>query len=914
MSFFNSILARVLRRLAQAVIKHPRWFVVPQIVLSGLCVLYAAHGLKLDMNRDNLVGPGEKFLEIYQNFQKEFPGDDQLVLVEGNDWERNRQFVERLAARLKPETNLFTRIFYKGDLATLGPKALMLAPTADLEQMRKSIDAYLPFLQKFSQTSNLDSLVGMVNEQFRTAGRGTTGRGEDLLKALPFLDNILVEANQSLSTPGQPAPPEIERLLGGGTNAEESPYLTYDHGRIFVLTFQFKSDETASQAIERMRQLIRETEDEVPGVNAGLTGGSVLDYDEMRQSKHDTIVAAVAALVICSFIFIIAYQELRRPLKAAFCLLIGFGYTLGFTTLAIGHLNILSISFAPMLVGLALDFGVQFITRYEEELRNGLAVTETISKAIVFTGQGIAIGGLTMAAAFLAMGLTHFRGVREMGIICGGGLLLCLIAMMTALPALLVLGPHKLGPQETHLTRPVRLKIENIWLQHPVTVVTLALLLCVAALWEIGNVHFDYDLLHLQNKNLTSVRFENKLFQSAGRSAMFASVVADSPEQAGQFEEKIKSLPSVSGVDSVAGYLTGNQDRKLELIRGIKGDLAGIHFVPIDRQPVQPEKLSIRLWYLQGYLGLSAEIVQRRNPDLASQLLSFQNHILELRRKLDGGEPQIPERLQRYQEALFADIHATIEALKTQDTSGPLRTADLPAVLRDRFIGATGKYLLQVYPRKDIWQHENQREFIQQLETVVPVEKLTGGPIRVYYHTTLLKNSYQQAAWYALAAIAVMLFLHFRSPWYVMLALLPVGMGFIWLLGFMGATGIPFNPANIMTLPLVVGIGVTNGIQILNRVAEEGQPGVLAKSTGKAVLVSGLTAITGFGSLLLGKDQGVRSLGETVPVGIAACMIAGLTFLPALLILLNRLGWALGSARRETEIGAGWHWLRWRRR
>jgi hypothetical protein len=152
----------------------------------------------------------------------------------------------------------------------------------------------------------------------------------------------------------------------------------------------------------------------------------------------------------------------------------------------------------------------------------------------------------------------------------------------------------------------------------------------------------------------------------------------------------------------------------------------------------------------------------------------------------------------------------------------------------------------------------------------------------------LLKNSYVQAAWYSLIAIAIMVLVHFRSFGAVILALLPVAIGTLWLLGFMGWFNISFNLANIMTLPLVIGIGVTNGIQILNRFAEERTPNILARSTGKAVLVSGLTAIAGFGSLTLAKDQGIHSLGYVMAMGIAMCMIAGLTFLPALLNLLGR--------------------------
>ena len=163
-----------------------------------------------------------------------------------------------------------------------------------------------------------------------------------------------------------------------------------------------------------------------------------------------------------------------------------------------------------------------------------------------------------------------------------------------------------------------------------------------------------------------------------------------------------------------------------------------------------------------------------------------------------------------------------------------------------------------------------------------------GTPVQLYEFEELLKNSYIQAAWYSLAAIALLVLFHFRSIGSVILSLLPVGIGTLWLAGLMGWFGIPFNVANIMTLPLVVGIGVTNGVQILNRFAEERTPNILARSTGKAVLVSGLTAIAGFGSLIIAKDRGIHSLGCVMATGIATCMIAGLTFLPALLNLLGR--------------------------
>jgi predicted RND superfamily exporter protein len=196
-----------------------------------------------------------------------------------------------------------------------------------------------------------------------------------------------------------------------------------------------------------------------------------------------------------------------------------------------------------------------------------------------------------------------------------------------------------------------------------------------------------------------------------------------------------------------------------------------------------------------------------------------------------------------------------------------------------------------VYPNHDVWQRGPQEKFVEELRSVDPA--VTGTPVQLLEYATLLKNSYVEAAFYSLAAIALLVFLHFRSVICVVLALLPVAIGTIWMVGWMGWQGIQFNLANIMTLPLVIGIGVTNGIHILNRFAEEQNPGILAKSTGKAVLVSGLTTIAGFGSLILAKHQGIESLGYVMSVGVGTCMLAGLTFLPALLNSMVRRGWRL---------------------
>jgi predicted RND superfamily exporter protein len=292
------------------------------------------------------------------------------------------------------------------------------------------------------------------------------------------------------------------------------------------------------------------------------------------------------------------------------------------------------------------------------------------------------------------------------------------------------------------------------------------------------------------------------------------------------------------------------------------------------------------------------------DPALTSQLRAVQQSALALTRRMNDEDTTRPaEKLAQFQSQLFNDIRDTFAAIRQQDTSGPLRVQDLPPGLRSRFIGVTGKWLLQIYPKKDVWDRKNQGEFVSELRTVT--RSVTGSPVEQWEYTSLLVRSYVEAALYALAAIAVLVAIHFRRPTLVFFALLPVFLGAVWTAGLMGIDDLPLNPANIMTLPLVVGIGVTNGIHLLNRFVEEGTPTLVTKSTGKAVIVSGLTTIAGFASLWLGKHQGIQSLGQVMSIGVGACMLAALTVLPALLAVLFKRPEDTKKPSDDPSVGTG---------
>ena len=915
----DNLVARLLSRLASVVYRHPRWFIWPQAALFFVCVFVTVRFLQFDADRDNLVGANKKYHQTYMAYKKEFPlEDDIVVVVESGDSEKNRQFIERLGSKLDGQTvewrfditnaqgrlvevtlttNLFVDVMYRQDLRMLGRKALQFVPESDLAELARTLKDYKPFIKQFTRATNLVLFVDLVNTQFRRAGRTQSAETDSLIKALPVLERIFKQAEDSLRRPGVPPSPGVGALFGAEDEGDQ--YISFLRGRIYLLSAHAPRGDLNNEAVERMRRLVEQTRSEVPGVNAGLTGSPVLEHDEMAQSQKDGIIASIVSLMMTALIFIYGYRETGRPVKATICLVVGLGYTLAFATLTVGHLNILTITFLPMLIGLAIDYGVHLVTRYEEELRHGRTEEEALNKAMICTGQGIFTGSFTTAGGFLAMSFTSFKGIQEMGIICGGGLLVCLIPMMTALPALLLRGRQNVLDHQLADQLDARARIERVWLQRPVLVTVVVVAVTAVAVMQWRNVYFDYNLLNMQSKGLPAVEYEHKLINSTPQSVLFGVVIADSLDEAVALKKKLKTLPVVSEVESIADYLQADQTAKLGVIHGVKEELADVVCAEPDEKPANLQELSRSLYSLYGYLGAALAEIKDQEPELREQLLSLRKSIENLRREMFRSPAEDADlratKLGAFQRALFNDVRDTFDNMRNQDDRNPLQASDLPPALRDRFVGIHGTYLLQVYPRDDLWQRQNQETFINELrnaldpkDTGKPV--FTGTPIQLYEYTNLLVRSYVEAAWYSLGAIVLLVFIHFRNVSSVFLALLPVGVGCVWLGGIMGYFDIPLNPANIMTLPLVIGIGVTNGIHILNRFAEENQPGILAKSTGKAVLVSGLTTIAGFGSLILAKHQGIRSLGFVMAIGVAACMFSALTFLPSLLNLIKTRG------------------------
>src|SRR5688500_6602904 len=234
----ESIAVKLLTRLSEAVYYWRAWFIYQQLVLLGLCIWYTIEKLEFDTSRTNLVGAEKRYHQIYLKYKEDFNvRDDTVVVVESENAEKNRQFVERIGAKLEKETNLFAEVFYKGDLKMLGPKALLFLDEPTLDQLHATLKEYQPFIANFARATNLHSLFSLVNLQFRTAALqqdAAGGDGESLVKAIPALTRVVALVADSLQRSGIPPSPGITALFGSGDKAQQEQYITFGNGRIYL--------------------------------------------------------------------------------------------------------------------------------------------------------------------------------------------------------------------------------------------------------------------------------------------------------------------------------------------------------------------------------------------------------------------------------------------------------------------------------------------------------------------------------------------------------------------------------------------------------------------------------------------------------------------------------------------------------
>jgi hypothetical protein len=616
-------------------------------------------------------------------------------------------------------------------------------------------------------------------------------------------------------------------------------------------------------------------------------------------------------------------------------------WSFGYTTLAIGHLNILSVAFAAILMGLGIDFAIHVLSRYLELRHEGMSLKAALVETSASTGVSIVTGAVTTSLAFFCATLTEFLGVAELGIIAGGGILLFVIASFTVLPTMLVVAdrwtePRKLPiPFQGNLLR--MLTSRHPWLVLG-TCIAGGVLIGVGSFdwsgsWPTPRLAYDHNLLNLQAKGLESVAAQKRIFEASQHSLLYAISLADSAEEVRTLKERFAALPTVHRVEELASRLPPYPPSETKLlVQGYHALLAHLPGEPPAPKPADHLAVGTALEEFYEVMRVRTDPVSQRIAENLDRLLdSFSN--------LSSFAAQL-RFLGEFEYRMSYALLAQLQALEAASNPEPVDVDDLPAELRARFVSPDGKWLLQIFPKDQVWDMEPLEKFVNDVRSVDP--DVTGTPLQNYEAARQIKESYEICAIYALLVILAVLLLDFldkrhvpwvflpplavvlavaailqakglsgylmpmvagytaavfviaflldhTSVWDTCMAIAPPALGLALTLGLLGICHVPLNPANLIILPLILGIGVDNGVHVMHDFhSKPNQIYTLSASTMNAIVLCSSTTMVGFGSMMIADHQGLYSLGIVLTIGVASCLAVALVGLPAVLAILSR--------------------------
>lgn len=873
-----SLLARPFYHATRVVLDYPVATVALALALAAVGILLTVNGLGYRTSRLDLLNPESDYNRLWIEYINEFgDADDAVVVVEGAGREEVVPVLQEISAVLAREDRLFHAVLHEVDLAKIQAKGLHYLSPDDLLGIEQFVQEVEPILQGDWSRMNLGAMASGMTARLAHEQRTGVADRETAIAELTRLSESLQTA---LTDPRQYRSPWPAMPSSFSTLSElSSEYLLMKDGQLGFVLLRLAADQDegnfahGTEPTDRLRSLIAETRARHPEVNIGLTGLPIMENDEMRASQSSMLRASLLSLGGVALLFVAGFGGLRHAMLANVVLLVGMAWAFGYVTLAVGHLNILSVSFAVALIGIGIDFGVHYVARYLQlrgtirSSRDALLMTSSsISPAIT-------TGAVTTAVSFFAAGMTDFIGIAELGIIAGGGILLCAAAQLFVLPATIYLFDRSPAARPIPSPLPVHRWVAPL-LKTPRLLLFSTLLFTGVLSCGMARLWYDHNLLNMQPVGLESVEWERKLLEECNQSVWYALSMADSREELLERKAKFLALPSVERTEEIVSLLPVDHEVKRPIIERIQQRLAHLPERPplIDVTP--PEELGHILAGAQECLARESSGMRRGRP-------------LEVVRDCLRRTPleTCNQMLSIYQQQMAGDMLSRLHALRYMANPEPPQLTDLPASLVDRFVGQHGRHLLKIYGRGNIWDMDALRQFVSEVREVD--ERVTGNPLQAYEASTEMKQSYEQAAGYALLIILTVLWFDFRSIPYALLAALPLLLGVCQMFGLLGLMNIPLNPANMIALPLILGIGIDYGVHVVHDFREQSGRYQMAPSTAVAVLVDSLTTIVGFGALMIASHQGLQSLGRVLTIGLACCTFTSLVILPALLTCLT---------------------------
>jgi hypothetical protein len=862
------------------------WVVVLVAIAAAVASgLWTADRLGYKVSRTDLLDPESDYNKLWIDYIREFgEDDDAVIVVEGPSRGDVIPVLDELSREVAREGDLFRSVLHEVDLSRVRSKGLHYLSPEDLAAIDQFVERTQPVLDGGWMQLRVGTMVAGLAAQM-VAGDQPQSLGESPLATIErYSESLLAALETPQPSAGRPGDyvspwPTMPESVGTLRDLSSENLLAKDGRLGFVLLRLVKQDggfAGASAATDELRRIIERVAARNPATTIGLTGLPVMEDDEMRSSQQSMIWASGLSLAAVILVVIAGFGGVRHALLANGVLVIGMAWAFGWATASVGHLNILSVTFAVTMIGVGIDYGTYYLGRYLEARRRGLDCEAALLETSGSVGPGILTGAITTSVAFFAAALTSFVGVAELGMIAGGGILLCCAAELLVLPAALAIVDRSFLGRRIPEPVPVHTWLEPL-MRHPRFVALAAVACSMALAGGLHELEYDHNLLNLQPDGLESVQVEKKLLAECDQSVWYALSIADSREQLLERKQQLEALPSVERIDEIASLLPGDEALKRPAIERIGGRLATL--------PERPPEIPVdRLDSLGETLAWAQAEASKRPGGLRTAW-----HLERVRESLrTKGPDECYRALAAFQQRAAGDLLSRLHGLSAVANPESPALDDLPPSLVERFVGSSGRHLLKIYGRGDIWNFESLERFVREVRSVDP--RATGNPLQAYEASLEMKRSYEQAGMWALAVILVVLWLDFRNLTHAFLAVLPLALGMAQMLGLMGMVGIDLNPANLIGIPLILGIAVDYGVHVVHDYLERPGPYRMSASTANAVLVDALTTILGFGALMVASHRGLESLGRVLTLGVTTCTVTSLVFLPAVLTWMRPAG------------------------
>lgn len=857
---------KYLNTITRFVTRSPRKILVFVLFSTALVSLYAGINFKIDSTRRNLIDSHAPFRQSYDAFLKTFPVFRKtiIVAVEAQSGFETAEATRKLYDRLRKRTDLFASVFSPSADAFFRDHALLYLSKDQLEGVIDQLVDAQPALSTIASDPTLRGLFSLLESAVEAHEKG---------EALP---PAFVKLMDQVSDTG-------DRLLKGEPgNLEWSDFFAEgDFGpTLQIIVIQAREDFThlisGASAIAAIRQAavnLKLTPEN--GVSVTLTGNVPLAYEEMRAVGQSVGLAGFLSTVFLAIILGFGIRSLRIIIAILITLTVGLAWTLGWAMASVGALNLVSATFAVLIIGLGVDFAVHLALRYQEAIEDGDSNIQALNVASVSTGGAVSICALTSAIGFLSFIPTRYRGVADLGVIAGGGMIIALVASFVVLTALLaVFGPptgRAAGAAFIEATGKLFHRIG-----HHARLVSLVALVVMAGSASIAvRAQFNFSTLSLKNQDSESIRTLKKL-QDAGIVTDYAvNIVAPNMAAVPDIERRLRALKTVKDVKAPDSYVPKDQKFKLGLLEEATLMLWPALSAEPDKQGLTPAQ---RLAATNGLMDTLSSMTFRPEDQALRQSAERLYGVLNAITHKAGAREALKELEQR----LTANVNQPLDFLRVALQVNAVTFNDLPQSVRSRVVSKDGRVRIVGLPREDMTDFKAMKRFVREVTNEFP--QATGRPILEAAVGEIVVQSFVTAIAIALTAIILVLLLSVRRVSDTLIILVPLVMASCLTIATSVIIGIPLNQANIIVLPLVMGLGVDNGIHMVLRFREDGSmENLLKSSTPRAIVLSTLTTVAAFGALSLSIHQGIRSMGLLLTISMGYLLVCTIFVLPALL-------------------------------